>query len=39
MSVELRDREPEKLERAFEEVERSLLAFEGPSTRQCRRTS
>ena len=31
MSVELEEREPGSLGRAFEQVERSLLAFEGPS--------
>lgn len=31
MSVELQDREPGNLERAFREVERSLRAFEGPA--------
>ena len=31
MSVELQDREPGNLERAFEEVERSLRTFEGPA--------
>ena len=31
MSVELEDREPGSLDRAFEQVERSLRAFEGPN--------
>jgi SAM-dependent methyltransferase len=31
MSVELEEREPGSLDRAFEQVERSLLAFEGPT--------